>query len=217
MQPPDSFIPVAERSDLIVTLDNWVMKRAARQMNEWAEAVDLTDIQVAINVSGRHLLSQTLYDHVVELLDTTGIAPQRLVVEITETVLVNDLVVAAAQLEAVRGLGVRIALDDFGTGYTSITHLRQLPIDIIKIDRSFVARLANDKDRTLLAMITDLGHHLGLTITAEGVETEEQYELLRQLGCDRAQGYLMSRPLTPDALETWAHDQDTVPASASLI
>jgi diguanylate cyclase (GGDEF)-like protein len=209
MQPPDSFIPVAERSDLIVALDNWVMTRAARQMTEWADRTDLVDIQVAINVSGRHLLSQTLYDHVVELLDTTGIAPQRLVVEITETVLVNDLVAAAAQLEAVRGLGVRIALDDFGTGYTSITHLRQLPIDIIKIDRSFVQRLASEKDRTLLAMITDLGHHLGLTITAEGVETEEQYELLRQLGCDRAQGYLMSRPLPAHDLETWARQQNT--------
>jgi diguanylate cyclase (GGDEF)-like protein len=207
MQPPDTFIPVAERSDLIVELDRWVMARAARQLQEWAQRTDLHDIQIAVNVSGRHLLSQTLYDHVVDLLDTTGIAPQRLVVEITETVLVNDLVAAAAQLEAVRGLGVRIALDDFGTGYTSITHLRQLPIDIIKIDRSFVSRLASDKDRTLLAMITDLGHHLGLTITAEGVETEEQYDLLRQLGCDRAQGFLMSRPLPADALETWASQQ----------
>jgi diguanylate cyclase (GGDEF)-like protein len=214
MQPPDSFIPVAERSDLIVSLDNWVMKRAARQMNEWADRTDLTDIQVAINVSGRHLLSQTLYDHVVELLDTTGIAPRRLVVEITETVLVNDLVAAAAQLEAVRGLGVRIALDDFGTGYTSITHLRQLPIDIIKIDRSFVQRLGNERDRTLLAMITDLGHHLGLTITAEGVETAEQYELLRAMGCDRAQGYHMSRPLAPDALATWALHQAGTPERA---
>ena len=161
-------------------------------------------MHVAVNVSGRHLLSQTLFDHVVELLDATGIAPHRLVVEITETVLVNDLVVAAAQLEAVRGLGVRIALDDFGTGYTSIAHLRQLPIDIIKIDRSFVSRLASEKDRTLLAMITDLGHHLGLTIIAEGVETAEQYEMLRELGCDRAQGFLMSRPLPADALEIWA-------------
>jgi diguanylate cyclase (GGDEF)-like protein len=208
IQPPDSFIPVAERSDLIIELDKWVMARAARQIRDWAGTADLGAVQVAINVSGRHLLSQTLFDHVVELLDATGLEPHRLVVEITETVLVNDLVVAAAQLEAVRGLGVRIALDDFGTGYTSITHLRQLPIDIIKIDRSFVQRLASEKDRTLLAMITDLGHHLGLTITAEGVETAEQYDTLRQLGCDRAQGYLMSRPLPADALEAWARDQD---------
>jgi diguanylate cyclase (GGDEF)-like protein len=215
MQPPDSFIPVAERSDLIVDLDKWVMARAARQINEWAGQADLGDMHVAVNVSGRHLLSQTLFDHVVELLDATGIKAHQLVVEITETVLVNDLVVAAAQLEAVRGLGVRIALDDFGTGYTSIAHLRQLPIDIIKIDRSFVQRLASEKDRTLLAMITDLGHHLGLTITAEGVETAEQYDMLRQLGCDRAQGFLMSRPLPADALETWARQQDDQTATVA--
>jgi diguanylate cyclase (GGDEF)-like protein len=215
IQPPDSFIPVAERSDLIVTLDRWVMARAVRQMQEWDDHPDLADVRVAVNVSGRHLLNQTLHRHVVDLLDSTGLDPHRLIVEITETVLVDDLIVAAAQLEAVRGLGVRIALDDFGTGYSSITHLRQLPIDIIKIDRSFVERLGNEKDRTLLAMISDLGHHLGLTITAEGVETAEQYDLLRELGCDRAQGFLMSRPLLPDALESWVQDHQS-PASARV-
>jgi diguanylate cyclase (GGDEF)-like protein len=213
IRPPDTFIPVAERSDLIIDLDRWVMRRVATQLHEWASAPGLGDLQVAVNVSGRHLLSQTLYDHVVDLLDSTGIPAHRLVIEVTETVLVNDLVLAAAQLEAVRGLGVRIALDDFGTGYTSITHLRRLPIDIIKIDRSFVALLGQDRDRKLLQMIVELGHDLGVTIVAEGVETQEQYDTLRQLGCDRAQGYLMSRPLLVDDLQAWVRDQDEAPVA----
>jgi diguanylate cyclase (GGDEF)-like protein len=204
MQPPDSFIPVAERSALIIDLDRWVMNRAARQLGAWVTDPNLSHIDVAVNVSGRHLASQRLHDHVIELLDATGIDPRRLIVEITETVLVDDLHLAAAQLEAIRALGVRIALDDFGTGYTSIAHLQRLPIDIIKIDRSFVARLGGDRDRALLAMITTLGHQLGMTIVAEGIETPEQYQLLRDLGCDRAQGFLMSRPLDPERLESWA-------------
>jgi diguanylate cyclase (GGDEF)-like protein len=211
--PPDSFIPVAERSDLIISLDRWVMSRAARQMEEWRSVHGLDNIAMAINVSGRHLASQTLHTHVVDLLDSTGVDPERLVVEVTETVLVNDVVSAAAQLEAVRRRGVRIALDDFGTGYTSITHLRHLPIDIIKIDRSFVSRLDDERDRTLLSMVTDLGHHLGLTITAEGVETPEQYETLRRLGCDRAQGFLMSRPLSTGNLVDWVQERADRPAS----
>jgi EAL domain-containing protein (putative c-di-GMP-specific phosphodiesterase class I) len=217
LRAPDSFIPVAERSDLVVALDRWVMDHAARQLTDWSADSGLAGVPVAVNVSGRHLLSGTLADHVVELLDRTGVDPRRLMVEITETVLVNDLEAAAAQLRAVRELGVAVALDDFGTGYTSIRHLRELPIDDIKIDRSFVSRLGpgpdHHRDRTLLAMLTDLGHHLGLSLTAEGVETDGQYEVLRQLGCDRAQGYLLSRPLAPEDLEAWARDRRSAPVS----
>ena len=212
IQPPDSFIPVAETSSLIIDLDRWVMARAARQIREWAGSGPLAGIDVAVNVSGRHLVSHTLVDHVRELLAGTGIDPCHLVIEITETVLVNDLATAAEQLEEIRSLGVRIALDDFGTGYTSITHLQQLPVDIIKIDRSFIERLGNERDRTLLRMITDLGHHLGLTITAEGVETAEQLEVLNELGCDRAQGFLMSRPLNPaDLVERMQGETSLLP------
>jgi EAL domain-containing protein (putative c-di-GMP-specific phosphodiesterase class I) len=217
VRPPDTFIPVAERSDLIMAVDRWVMDRAARQLAEWSSDPELAEVRIAVNVSGRHLQSEQLHDHVIDLLERTGIDPRRLVIEITETVLVNDLAVAAAQLTSLRELGVRIALDDFGTGYTSIRHLRELPIDTIKIDRSFVSRLGlgreRQRDRTLLAMLTDLGHHLGLSLTAEGVETEEQYEILRQLGCDRAQGYLMSRPLGPADLVTWARERRRAPVS----
>jgi diguanylate cyclase (GGDEF)-like protein len=214
IRPPDSFIPVAERSDLIIELDRWVLARAARQMAEWGDRPELADVHVAVNVSGRHVTSKALHRHVTDLLSATGLDPRRLIIELTETVLVDDLIEAAAQLEAIRRLGVRIALDDFGTGYTSINHLRQLPVDIIKIDRSFVQRLASEREQALLRMITELGHHLGMTITAEGVETAEQYEQLRRLGCDKAQGYHMSRPLPAEALVEWVAGQ--CPAETSV-
>jgi diguanylate cyclase (GGDEF)-like protein len=209
-QAPDSFIPVAERSNLIITLDQWVLHRAAGQLVHWRHSPHLTAVDVAVNVSGRHLASQSLHRHLADLLDTTGIDPRRMIVELTETVLVDDLHVAAAQLDAIRGMGLRVALDDFGTGYTSLNHLQRLPVDIIKIDRSFVNRLGRERDRAVLAMITQLGHQLGHTITAEGVETPQQYELLRELGCDHAQGFWMSRPLNPEHLEAWAASEATV-------
>jgi diguanylate cyclase (GGDEF)-like protein len=204
LQPPDSFIPVAERSDLIITLDQWVLHRAAGQLVHWRHSPALAAVDIAVNVSGRHLASQSLHRHLAELLDTTGIDPRRVIVELTETVLVDDLHGAAAQLDAIRGMGLRVALDDFGTGYTSLNHLQRLPVDIIKIDRSFVGRLGRERDRAVLSMITQLGHQLGHTITAEGVETPEQYDVLRDLGCDHAQGFWMSRPLGPEDLEAWA-------------
>jgi diguanylate cyclase (GGDEF)-like protein len=203
MQPPDAFIPVAERSPLIVELDRWVLARAARQIGDWRDHPVLGRIDVAVNISGRHITSQTLPAHVEDTLRAHGLDPRRLIVELTETALVEDLGVAGAQLEAVRRLGVRTAIDDFGTGYTSVAQLRELPVDILKIDRSFVSRLADPTDRALLRMITELGHELGTTTTAEGVETSEQYEMLRHMGCDRAQGFLMCRPLDPAALEEW--------------
>jgi diguanylate cyclase (GGDEF)-like protein len=209
LQPPDSFIPVAERSNLILTLDQWVLDRACRQMHDWRTSPALLGLTVAVNVSGRHLASGSLHGRLADLLARTGVDPGRVIVEITETVLVDDLVRAAAQLQAIRGLGLRVALDDFGTGFTSLAHLQQLPVDIIKLDRSFVARIGGERDRALIAMLTQLGHQLGHTITAEGVETAEQYELLHDLGCDHAQGYLMSRPLVPRDLQMWAAEKAT--------
>ena len=143
-------------------------------MAAWRDTPELAHVGVAVNVSGRHLLSQTLHEHMVDLMaqwDVLGLDPARLTLEITETVLLNDLATAAEQLAAIRELGVGVAIDDYGTGFTSVTHLQQLPIDVIKIDRTFINKQLTPRDRALLTMITDLGHHLGVSITAEGVET----------------------------------------------
>jgi diguanylate cyclase (GGDEF)-like protein len=199
IEPPTSFIPIAETSNLIIDLDRWVLEAATRQMAAWRDTPELAHIGMAVNISGRHLLSQTLHDHMVELMDVwrdLGLEPSRLTLEITETVLVSDLETAADQLTAIRELGVGVAIDDFGTGFTSVTHLQQLPVDIIKVDRSFINRQLTERDRALLTMINDLGHHLGVSITAEGVETSDQFDVLADIGCDRAQGYFLAHPLS---------------------
>jgi diguanylate cyclase (GGDEF)-like protein len=208
VQEPATFIPVAEASNLVVDVDCWTLSRAARQLSTWDADPDLAGIRLSVNVSGRHLLSHSLPANVAAVLEATGIEPSRLTLEITETVLVSDLPHAASQLHALRELGVQIAIDDFGTGYTSITQLQQLPVDVIKIDRSFVVRATRSRDRTLLAMIADLGHHLGLAITAEGVETSEQLDVVRELGCDRVQGFLLSRPVSTGAVTSLALGQE---------
>ena len=203
MLPPVAFIPIAETSNLIIELDRWVLEEATRQLAEWRDTPELAHVGLAVNVSGRHLLSQTLFDYMAGLLGTwheLGLDPGRLTLEITETVLVSDLPTAAEQLAAIRELGVQVAIDDFGTGYTSVTHLQQLPIDVIKVDRSFIDRMMTSRDRALITMITDLGHHLGVTITAEGVETSEQFDVLADIGCDQAQGYFLAHPLDVDEM-----------------
>ena len=208
IQPPDTFIPVAEASDLIIGVDEWVADRAVAQLDTWSRNTPLAGVDMAVNVSGRHLLSGRVHHHVAELLRRSGTDPHRFIVEITETVLLDDLERAAAELTELRNLGVRIAIDDFGTGFTSITHLQQLPVDIIKIDRSFVQRLHLERDRSLCALITGIAHQLGAITVAEGIETVEQLDAVRAVGCDHAQGYLFARPLPPQELAAWMHTTD---------
>ncbi|MDX6234340.1 MAG: hypothetical protein QOH68_3440, partial [Nocardioidaceae bacterium] len=197
---PDSFIPIAELTSLIIDVDCWVLAEAARQLIEWSRIPELSDVPAAINISGRHLVSTKLPDHIRAVLDRTGIDPRRLTIEITETVLLNDIVGAAAELEAVRDLGIKVAIDDFGTGYTSVAHLQHLPIDTIKIDRSFISQLNQKRGSALVRMVTDLGHAIDVNIVAEGVETRDEMIALQAIGADHLQGFLLSRPLTPEAL-----------------
>jgi predicted signal transduction protein with EAL and GGDEF domain len=204
---PDSFIPIAEATSLIIDLDCWVLGEAARQLIAWSTDAELAQLPVAVNISGRHLLSRQLPGHIRLMLDRSGIDPHRLSIEITETVLLTDLAAAAAELDAVRALGVKVAIDDFGIGYTSLAQLQQLPIDTIKIDRSFVSRLNESRGRSLVRMITDLGHAIGINILAEGVETEEELKALGAMGADQLQGYLVSRPLPPSTLLRWIYER----------
>jgi diguanylate cyclase (GGDEF)-like protein len=199
---PNDFIPVAEASDLIIRLDRWVLACALEQQRRWSQSA-LGEISIAVNISGRHLLSGHLTEHVEAALAASGVPASQLILELTETVLLADLPTVALELQQLRSLGIRIAIDDFGTGYTSLAHLQHFTVDEIKIDRSFVEQLPDGRDSSLVRMVTELGHHLGVSIVAEGVETREQLATLREIGCDRLQGFLIGRPLAAEQLPVW--------------
>jgi EAL domain-containing protein (putative c-di-GMP-specific phosphodiesterase class I) len=194
------FVQAAEASDLVLELDRWVLGEVTRQIAAWDRDGEHDRVYVAVNISGRHLRGDVLLTDVTAALERSGVAPQRLLVEVTETVLLSDLEQAAAQLSRLRALGVRVAVDDFGTGYTSISQLQHLPVDAIKIDRSFVAAMDADRGRSLVRMMIDVADILGLNVVAEGVETVEELAQLRAMGCSQLQGYLLGRPTSPDRL-----------------
>ena len=198
--PPNEFIPVAERSTLIARIDRWVLDSAARQLAAWSHHPDFRHLPIAINISGRHLGSGNLTEDVIDALTTHEVDPGLILLEVTETALLNDLVTAARELAILRETGIRVALDDFGTGYMSLSHLRGLPVDVLKIDRSFVSEMSAGDDHPLIRLIIDTGHLLGVQVTAEGVETTMQATELTALGVDTLQGFLFGRPTEPAEL-----------------
>ncbi len=200
---PAVFVPVAERSGLVVELDLWVLEAALAQLRTWSDVPSVCDLGVAVNVSGRSLVEPTFVEQCRDLLDAAGVPPGLLTVEVTETAIVTDLELAAAQLSQLRSMGIRVAIDDFGTGYTSVAHLRALPVDEIKIDSSFVQGLPDRESRVLVQMINELAHRLDVPTVAEGVETEVQVDAVREIGCDAVQGYLFARPMGADELPSW--------------
>jgi diguanylate cyclase (GGDEF)-like protein/PAS domain S-box-containing protein len=199
---PAEFIPVAERRGLIGAIGDFVLDEACRQLASWTSTGRCPEhFTIGVNVSGRELRDPELAHRVAATLERHGIAPTRLVLEITENVLLGELGDAHHAITRLAQLGVRIALDDFGTGCSTLAHLRHLQTNILKIDRSFVSQLGGEsRDREIIAAVTGMAHALGMTATAEGVETETQRDELTAIGCDAAQGYLLARPLTPDAL-----------------
>ena len=203
---PDRFIPIAESSSLIIAVDRWVIDRVIDQLTAWSSVPELADIPVAVNISGRHLLSGQLPQHLRTALERSGIDAGRLSIELTETVVLDDLVTAAFELQAVRDLGISVAIDDFGTGYTSLAHLQQLPIDSIKIDRSLIGQLDMKRGLALVRMVAVLGHAIDVTVIGEGVETQTELNALQIMGADQLQGFLLSRPMTSDALVPWARE-----------
>jgi diguanylate cyclase (GGDEF)-like protein len=191
--PPDVFIPLAEETSLIVPIGEWVLRRALTDLDA-VRSIPL--FKVSVNLSPQQLLDPGLVEIVADALRTSGWPADRLVIEITETVVITDLVRSTARLTELRELGVKIAIDDFGTGYSSLSYLRHLPIDIVKIDRVFVASVAEDpRSATLLQAIITMALGLGLSVIAEGVEDEPQAAALRSLNCRVAQGYLFARPM----------------------
>ena len=198
--PPDLFIPIAERSELILELDRWVLDAAVAQAARWANEPRLGHLTFAVNLSSRHVLARSLVGQIRSALARHRVDPSRLIIEVTESALLNDLEAAAETLGQLRAMGVCVAIDDFGTGYTSIAHLRGLPIDILKIDRSFVSNIDRFDDRTLIKLIVETGHLLGCVVIAEGVETPHQEAVLRSLGVDQIQGYLIGPPIPPSEM-----------------
>ncbi len=200
LRGPDEFIPTAERTDLIAEIDRWVLDAAAAQVAAWQGVPYFDSVPIAINISARHLGSGSLVEDVSEVVKRHEILPNSLILELTETAAMEDLMISARELAQLRKIGVRIALDDFGTGYMSLAHLRGLPVDQLKIDRSFVTELDIDPEGSLVRLIVDTARLLKLSITAEGVETIEQLNILRDLGVDSVQGYYFTPPRSADEL-----------------
>ena len=206
--PPNDFIPIAERSSLIIELDRWVIEQCCERVAKWRRTSPGTELRLAVNISGRHLMEGNLVADVAAALSRTGADPSMLEIELTETHLLGDLDRAVASLKALRERGVRVSIDDFGTGYSAMNYLRQLPIDAIKIDRSFViAATGSAADASVVDAVMAIGRSHGLEVIAEGIETADHLEFVRQRGCNRAQGFLIAPPIAADEAERMLLDR----------
>ena len=194
---PSEFVPIAETTGLIAALDQWVLAEACRQAATWRRmGATAESFYVSVNLSARHLREEGVAEDILSATRASGLPPRSLVLEVTETALIEDLVPAGAALRELKALGVRVAVDDFGTGYSSLAHLRSFPVDLIKIDKSFVDGVVDDPEsRVVVRTVLGLASSLGLAAVAEGVEEEPQRAALLALGCELAQGYLFSRPI----------------------
>jgi EAL domain-containing protein (putative c-di-GMP-specific phosphodiesterase class I) len=191
---PAAFIPLAEETGLIVGIGEWVLREACTEARRWPQP-----LMLAVNLSARQLAQPDLVAMVRRALAETGTDPSTLCLEITESAVMESGAATTAQLRALKSLGVQLAIDDFGTGFSSLAHLRRFPVDVLKVDGTFVAGLGREpQDASIAAAVISLAHALGLKTVAEGVETEQQLAILEDLGCDLGQGYLFGRPLPPD-------------------
>jgi diguanylate cyclase (GGDEF)-like protein/PAS domain S-box-containing protein len=212
---PGEFIPVAEETGVIIELGDWVLEEACRQIAGW-QAQGILPAPVAVNVSSRQFQKVNLADRVREATDRHRIDPALLELELTESTVMTNILQTIEVFQALRGIGVSIAVDDFGTGYSSLTYLRRLPVNVIKIDRSFVVGLgSSDEDAEIIRTIIALARALGLTVVAEGVETTGQAEVLRTLECDLAQGFLFSRALPAHQITGWLRGRGPAPPAGS--
>jgi EAL domain-containing protein (putative c-di-GMP-specific phosphodiesterase class I) len=218
--PPGDFIPAAEGTGIILRLTERVLDMALAQTRAWTDAGHA--VPVAVNLSTRCLLDAGLPDLVQQLLSLHRVPAELLRLEVTESAVMGDATRCMEVLQRLHDLGVRLSIDDFGTGYSSMAHLRRLPVDELKIDRSFVLGMTTtQQDAVLVRTAIDLGHNLGLTVVAEGVEAAEHVRALRALGCDIAQGYHYARPMSPARLSELLdevgtiHDAQGSPTAAS--
>ncbi len=207
MISPAEFIPVAEDSGLIVPLGQWAIQAAARTLADWDRANDgnAVPVYVAVNVSAIQIARDDVAANVRQALTDAGVSADRLMIELTESAVIGDPDIALSVLRELKSLGTRIAMDDFGTGYSNLAYLQELPLDVLKIDRSFVDRMVEDKDKAaIVRTIQSLAEALEMKTTAEGVETREQADALTRIGCNFGQGYLFARPMrAAEALDYW--------------
>jgi len=198
--PPSQFVALMEETGMILAAGRWALGQAVKDIRAW-QALGLVVPRTAVNVSALQLRQSDFVDSVLEAIAGFGKYPL-LDLEITESVLLDDIDESTRKLQILRRAGVEVSVDDFGTGYSSLNYLARLPVDTLKIDRSFVVRMREaGYPRNIVAMIVSLAHTLGLKVIAEGVEEDEQRRLLLDLGCDQIQGYLMSRPVPADKIE----------------
>lgn len=203
---PGSFMPVAERSGMIVRIDRWALREACSQAKAWSDAALLAE-RIAVNLSAVQLARPDLVADLIDTLEESGLPAHQLALEITESVLLTDTEAVAQTLAAVHALGVELVVDDFGTGYSSLTYLRRFPVQKVKIDLAFVRNVcSNPSDASIARAIISLGHSLGLQVVAEGVEAAEQLDYLRNAGCDQAQGYYIAMPMSSEACEVFLRE-----------
>jgi len=196
MVPPGDFIPLAEQTGLILPLGDWVLKQACTQLAIWAQQPGMAHLKLAVNVSARQFRQPDFVAQVLSIVERCGVEPSRLKLELTESMLVNDIDDVIAKMQQLKARGVGFSLDDFGTGYSSLSYLKRLPLDQLKIDRAFVNDLlSNAHDAAIAQTVISLGQNLGLEVIAEGVETEGQRGFLFSIGCHAFQGFLFSKPL----------------------
>jgi EAL domain-containing protein (putative c-di-GMP-specific phosphodiesterase class I) len=213
MMLPSRFIPVAEETGLIVEAGDWALKEACRQMVEWEKA-GLGSISLAVNVSVRQLFDDSFVSEVARLLDHYQLAPSRIEIELTETVVMAEPERAILQLQRLRDIGVNVSVDDFGTGYSSLSYLKRLPLSSIKIDRAFVRGVDHDADNAAIVVaVLGLARNLGLSVVAEGIETEAEERHLRSAGCVVGQGYRYAKPLSAVAFAAWMASRQGAAAS----
>lgn len=200
---PGEFIPLAEDTGLILPIGRWVIETACKQLVLWANMPGMSHLTLAVNVSARQFQQSGFVNQVLEVLEQTGAKSNRLKLELTESVLISDIEGMIAKMNALKAKGVGFALDDFGTGYFSLSYLKRLPLEKLKIDQGFVRDILTDpNDEAIAKMVIALAKSMGLNVVAEGVETAAQQEFLAELGCHNYQGYLFSRPLPVQEFES---------------
>jgi len=198
---PADFIPVAEETGLIVPIGQWVLNEACAQVRQWQlDSPSHRALSLSVNLSARQVAQPDLLDRIKEALATSTLNPHCLKLEITESVVMENAEAAVLMFKQLRSLGVQLSIDDFGTGYSSLSYLHRFPLNYLKIDRSFVTRLTTDNDNAIVRTISTLARNLGMEVIAEGIETDEQYQQLKMLGCEYGQGFLFSRPVNNDAV-----------------